>query len=190
MASLPSKDGTQVSCLLLLPVELRDTIYIYTLGGNVFEIDSDGRPTITERYSLNLLLTSRQIYSEARLHVYRHNTFAFLQTARWLIFLDSRTQEQVEAIQSLQLLAYTATRMRSSQYRFEHLDLRCLERLKGLKRVVTVDYTPRRGDMRREDWEQRARDLAEGIWSWKRAVEVGARYEWGEWEMELGTGRE
>jgi hypothetical protein len=56
-----------------LPAEIRNQIYKYVLGGNVYYVESFWRPN----NKLSVLWSCQQIYAEAKLLPYSCNTFSF-----------------------------------------------------------------------------------------------------------------
>ena len=80
----------QCSKLLILPGEIRNKIYAFALGGDVYRlkplIDPNSYPKPPPDrpvgfiqvcpHPLGLLLTCRQVYQEARLYPFKSNTFS------------------------------------------------------------------------------------------------------------------
>lgn len=63
-----------------LPLELRRAVYIHVLGSSApAKTPFDVHPYHRQRGPLHLLLISRQIYCEARLIPFQHNTFEFVK---------------------------------------------------------------------------------------------------------------
>ena len=115
IAPQPARRISSARCILDLPLEIRQLIYQFVLGGNTFHISdvpmetriaywygeyshlipyhthlfgitpSDKKSHINGM--LNLLRTCHQIYSEAVESLYRENTFAFYGDARLILFL-------------------------------------------------------------------------------------------------------
>lgn len=96
--------------LLRLPYELRYEIWVYTLGGNTFEIQcwpSDGpssiatQITVREKNQCSLLQTCRQIHNEAKLTFFKSNCFKFKNEdaiSPWLARIGSRQQAAISEI--------------------------------------------------------------------------------------------
>lgn len=203
------------SRLLLLPAELRDLIFIYTLGGNDFAIQNSGKLARTLENGkvmrdwpkeLNLLLVNRQIYFEVRLHIYRFNTFSFSSPKeRCIAFFKCCTQEQIEAIQTLLVEIHSGEDMLTIHGNpvgvLKQEDMQWPGRLKGLKRTEIMTY--RNGPSSdgacstRDGWESRVREITESVWSLKPGLDVGAidagRVEATlaneEWRVDFGSGR-
>ncbi|OSS50713.1 hypothetical protein B5807_04068 [Epicoccum nigrum] len=109
-SSSPSPTTQEHFPFLRLPAELRETIYTHALGGHIWKmsmsyVDKDttlARADNSSPHALALLLTNRQIYSEARLLPFAANTFSGRHEGHlreWARSLSPEQRNQVKALQ-------------------------------------------------------------------------------------------
>ena len=138
-----SYGGTSLLCL---PAELRNMIWEYVLGGNIFEVHSwfsysRGR-TMTKvlnqkKNSLSLLRTCWQIYSEARLFPYRFNGFRIKNEDTIAPWLSGFEAFKLKTITEIHLVTWRAGRMLEGSSFFPNRmpDVLPLRQLPGLRRL-------------------------------------------------------
>lgn len=128
-----------------LPAELRNEIYRYVFGGNIFELyKSDGCTALrlSSRGSLYthtaLLRTSRQIHNEASLLLYSMNSFCFGRTDFFLDWFVRRTVLQLTAITTLRLRCWRGLHLFVGSQECHDLGLAVMARMTGLERFEIV----------------------------------------------------
>ena len=179
MAQTPRRnnDGDlPASRLLLLPAELRNTIYDYALSDNIFELGATSdQISLYPRtlYSLSLIFVNRQIHAEVFLHADRLNEFAFGSADALHDFHGHRSPEQLEVIQSVYMLTSYGLRMLNVGHRLRQRDVGYLSHLNGLQRVTIVVTCAPRGLANRA-LPGRLRSTARMIREWMPEVEIMA----------------
>ncbi|KAF2622683.1 hypothetical protein BU25DRAFT_494780 [Macroventuria anomochaeta] len=103
-------NSASLSPLLRLPAELRNMVYIYTLGGNTWSINmgrgrTKPRADNAAKNALALLQVNRQIYAEAHLFPYLYNTFEGRHNGHlreWVQSLPSTHRKSITSIKRYQ----------------------------------------------------------------------------------------
>jgi hypothetical protein len=138
------------SPFLRLPTELRNQIYAYTLGGEVFDIycsrsftpfGFDTRILRKQENLLALLAVCHQLYAETRLLPFQLNAFRFKSEDAFHSWLNKFDSIQRESIQEIHLVTWKAKHMIEGEDAWK---------LKPLSVVLPVEKLP---DLRRVEIE-------------------------------------
>jgi hypothetical protein len=114
-------------------------IYEYALGGEMLELS--GRPNASDHSGIGLLLVNRQIYQEAALLFYSGNTFINNFQVAFDEFVQRRTQEQLDAINTIGLRTFRGREMMGDDESLQVQTFAFLATILNMTRIKIQDWT-------------------------------------------------
>jgi hypothetical protein len=114
-------------------------IYEYALGGEMLELS--GRPNASDHSGIGLLLVNRQIYQEAALLFYSGNTFIDNSQVAFDEFVQRRTQEQLDAINTIGLRTFRGREMMGDDEPLQVQTFAFLATILKMTRIEIQDWT-------------------------------------------------
>ena len=154
-----STGDSSISPLFQLPPELRNNIYNYVLGGNVYHLympDNSVQPRSISYTShttqatrplptVSLLRVNRQAHDEASLLLYANNTFSFAGVAELEAFTKHCTPAQLGAITKLELWIWGGRYLLGETV---SLGAHQFSALAGMRNLETIDVCDFYGNLR------------------------------------------